>query len=586
MRPPPFVVASRDSARSTDAANRRHRSCWNEPPNPMGLENLLTALLRTDPASRSFEENVPGDATEKQALRQRDNSMAEWRFGLRYADRAGALLPPPIPARTCAMDWSRAGRSVSRLGYWVGSLVLCVALGMQSSIAVNVAAATLSLSMAAADLGRWRTGGVTAITLHSLLSSATAMANVVGLASAGSLMRERYFLYSVEEHLYLASVLQLTQGCLPVLGFWSIARTGFVVRALRLSPTLEGGTGTRPAITAGIVLSAAAIAANAGARLRFVDTFASLLIAAPSIAAFVLARLGAERRHCGAMTAGIAIALADAARAFFFDYLRGTIAQPLVAFTCGAVLGARSLRPLRDPHFVPVLAVGALFVMFYGLLGETRERGVHGVARFTDMHEYHQWRAAQPDIAPQQTIVARLTSFNQLSQIGALIDRNGFYGGRTFEYLRYALTPRAIWPEKPKIALGAWYAMEIGQAVPTANGWYNNSVNMTQAGELYLNFGWLGVIVGLPLFGGALAFFWTRANFWELGARNIAGSAFAAIMFWTVLGGHGEFTLLVTLLGIFLALYGFSILIGSAQLVWALLRSPRAGSELRQVLVP
>jgi hypothetical protein len=396
-------------------------------------------------------------------------------------------------------------------------------------------------------------------------------------------MRARYFIYAADDHLYLASHLQLAQGCIPVLGFWAISRHSGILRAIRLAPALESRIEAGPAIVGGLLISTFAIAMNVGARLLFVDTFASLLIFAPSISAFALARLGYERNHRRAKIAGLAIALVDCSRAFFFDFLRGTIAQPLVAYTAGAVLGARSLRPLRDRLFVPVLAVGGLFVAFYGLLGETRERGVHGLDRFSDLHEYQQSRAAATDLPPQQTIVARLTSFNQLSQIGELVERNGLYRGRTFEYLRYAFIPRVLWPEKPKIALGAWYAMEIGEAVQTEDGWYNNSVNMTQAGELYLNFSWFGVLVGLPLFDASLAFFWTRTNLWELDARNLLGSALAALILWMVLGGHGEFTLLVSLTAIFFALYSISLVVGAAQLIWALLGSDRVGASLRQL---
>jgi hypothetical protein len=351
-----------------------------------------------------------------------------------------------------------------------------------------------------------------------------------------------------------------------------------------MTPGLESRIEPRTAILAAAIMSALAIATNVSARLRFVDTFASLLIFGPSISAFTLGRLGAARRHPGAMATGLVIALVDSARAFFFDFLRGTIAQPLIAYMAGAVLGARSLRPLRERHMVPVLAVGAAFALFYGLLGETRSRGVHGLERFSDLREYHHWRSNTSGLPPQQTLVARLTSFNQLSQIGALVERNGFYDGKTFEYLAYAFVPRVLWPEKPKIALGAWYAMEIGQAVETEDGWYNNSVNMTQAGELYLNFGWLGVIAGLPLFGAGLAFFWTRTNFWEMDSRNVFGGALAALMLWMALGGHGEFTLLVSLTAIFLALYLASIVVGTTQLLWALISSPTAGSVLRDTL--
>ena len=495
-----------------------------------------------------------------------------------------ALLPLPEVPESVPIDWARVATLASRLGYWIGVLTLCAGVGSRSPLIVNAAAAVLSVAMAASDLSRHQRGGLSVITLHSLLCAATAVANIVGLRAAESSLRGLYFIYTVDDHLYLASLLQLSQGCIPVLGFWLMSRWRPAARALRLAPLLDSSIEPRAAIIGGCIIAGLSIAMRMGPQSIFVDTFLGLAYFAPSIAAFALARLGAERDHRGLTMAALAIALCDSARAFFFDYLRGTIAQPLVAFTVGAVLGARSVRPIRQLHFVPVLAVGALFVVFYGLLGETRARGVHGMDRFADMHEYREWRSKQRDMGPEQTIVARLTSFNQLSQVGGLVERNGFYGGRTFAHLRYAFIPRVLWPEKPKIALGAWFAMEIGQAVATADGWYNNSVNMTQAGELYLNFGWFGVIPGLALFGAILGFFWTRANFWEMGARNYVGSAFAAFMFWTILGGHGEFTLLVSLTGIFLALYALSVLLGSVQLVWALLSSRRAGTVLRQVI--
>jgi hypothetical protein len=45
---------------------------------------------------------------------------------------------------------------------------------------------------------------------------------VIGLRAAQTTVRDRYFIYAVDEHLYLASLLQLAQGCIPVLGFWLV----------------------------------------------------------------------------------------------------------------------------------------------------------------------------------------------------------------------------------------------------------------------------------------------------------------------------------------------------------------------------
>ena len=478
----------------------------------------------------------------------------------------GSALLPPVPVgRRVTFGWSVAADHASVVLVWAASLLLPIAIGRMSPILVNAAAGLLSLGLAARDLAAKDRGGLTPITMHSLLSSAAAFANVVGLRAYGGPTHERYFLYTADQHIYLASLLQLCQGALPVIGFWILTRPSASRRAMLAVPSIESRVEPCPAVVALSILSAFVIVSGVGREL-FGDTFLNLLLWVPSLSAFALARLGWEKKNRLAMTAGLLIAISETFRAFFFDYLRGTIAAPLFAYTCGAILGARGLRPLRDRRFIPVLACGFLFVAHYGLLGETRERGVHGLARFADLRTYEQARTAEGADSSRQTIVARLTSFNQLSQIGALVERNGFYSGQTLEYLGYAFVPRILWPEKPKIALGAWYAMEIGQA--TVHGdWFNNSVNMTQAGELYLNYGWPGVFPGLLLFGAALAFFWTRARFWESDSRNIIGSGYALLMLWMVLGGHGEFTLLVSLVAIYLVLYCLALLLDGVVLL-------------------
>jgi hypothetical protein len=158
-----------------------------------------------------------------------------------------------------------------------------------------------------------------------------------------------------------------------------------------------------------------------------------------------------------------------------------------------------------------------------------------------------------------------MTSFNQLSQIGRVVERDGFYGGSTFSYLGVVMTPRFLWSEKPRIALGTWYALRIGQAVETPDGWANTSINMTQAGELYLNWGWIGVLLGLPILGGIYGVIWTRANFWEQGSRNVIGGALALVMMFMMLGGHGEFTAVFTLLAVYLLLLALSLAVQAIQ---------------------
>ena len=58
--------------------------------------------------------------------------------------------------------------------------------------------------------------------------------------------------------------------------------------------------------------------------------------------------------------------------------------------------------------------------------------------------------------------------------------------------------PRAVWSDKPTMSVGNWYARE-------ALGWGTASeAALTLPGDFYLNFGIMGVCVGMFLFGVGL----------------------------------------------------------------------------------
>jgi hypothetical protein len=101
------------------------------------------------------------------------------------------------------------------------------------------------------------------------------------------------------------------------------------------------------------------------------------------------------------------------------------------------------------------------------------------------------------------------------------------------------------------IAKGAWFALQIGQAYIRPDGQPSNSVAMTIPGELYLNYGWVGVVVGCLLYGTLLAVFWTRTNFWADG-RNTFGSMFGFYLLWTGFGLGADLQIVVTVTAIYL----------------------------------
>lgn len=483
-----------------------------------------------------------------------------------------ALLPPPVALVKTRVRWSAALRILTSWCYWLTALTLCAGIGQESPVLLTWAALFASLGFLLSDGARAGRGGLTAITVFSLSSLGTAIANLAGLWAMDTARRDLYFIYVADDHLLFAQQLQFVQTVLPVLGFWLVSRHATTQCFFDFIPHIESRINLRFLMIGGAAVSAIVMLLDI-ANQKFHGTPMVLLAYVPIFAAFTLGRIGTGEGNETALRVGAAIAILECLRALFFGFLRGTIAFPLFAFVGGAILGARSLRPLKHWIFLPIVVAGAMFVWYYGLLGESRQRHKRGWEKVTDMAVYQSRRFDSPDAPPQQTMLVRLTSFNQLSQIGRLVEKNGFYDGRTLEYLRYAFIPRFLWPEKPRIALGAWYALEIGQAVPTADGWYNTSINMSLAGELYLNYGWLAVLLGLLVYGAFYGILWTRTRFWEQGTRNVLGDAFAVALMGSLVIGAYESAVLVTLVAIYICLFMLAVGFGFGTFLFARLKA-------------
>ncbi|MCW3121120.1 MAG: hypothetical protein JWQ38_612 [Flavipsychrobacter sp.] len=126
-------------------------------------------------------------------------------------------------------------------------------------------------------------------------------------------------------------------------------------------------------------------------------------------------------------------------------------------------------------------------------------------------------------------LLDRSANLAQLTNVVKLVKQNGFYKGKASAPLVAALIPRFLWPDKPKIALGSWFALEIGAAYKADDGRINNSINMTIPGELYLDFGWVGLALGSLLMGMFVAAFWNSAKFY-LSEYNLIGIIFGGYL--------------------------------------------------------
>ena len=97
--------------------------------------------------------------------------------------------------------------------------------------------------------------------------------------------------------------------------------------------------------------------------------------------------------------------------------------------------------------------------------------------------------------------------------VGFLIGEVREYGlqmGETMDYIAYAFVPRIIWPDKPNVSRGAWFTAYLGFAAYEDEA--TTSTGITATGELYWNFGIIGVVTGMFLLGFLISGLWRMAG--------------------------------------------------------------------------
>ncbi|HUS10202.1 MAG TPA: hypothetical protein VMZ30_07030 [Pyrinomonadaceae bacterium] len=90
------------------------------------------------------------------------------------------------------------------------------------------------------------------------------------------------------------------------------------------------------------------------------------------------------------------------------------------------------------------------------------------------------------------------------------VERSGLMLGETMKYAGYAFVPRLIWPDKPTVTRGGWFSTYLGLYDVEAEA--TTAIGMTAVGELYWNFGILGVLIGMCLMGCGLGYLWSLAT--------------------------------------------------------------------------
>ncbi len=250
----------------------------------------------------------------------------------------------------------------------------------------------------------------------------------------------------------------------------------------------------------------------------------------------------------------IFLAVMQTINSLYNSYLRIDLLTPTIIYYGGYFIGKSNLKSVfSNKIFVPIFII-VVFSQFFNTLGGNR---AHFIDSFksdgADYQTHNSYADFSADKNERGGLLERSSNIAQISNVVNLVEKNGLYLGQASAPLVAALVPRFLWPDKPQIQLGTWFALEIGAAtISSYTGRANNSVNMTIPGELYLDFGWFGVVLGGIFFGGLIALFWNSSKFKD-SAFNILGALWGGYLLLFALFGIGaDLQIIVTLLSTYI----------------------------------
>jgi hypothetical protein len=224
----------------------------------------------------------------------------------------------------------------------------------------------------------------------------------------------------------------------------------------------------------------------------------------------------AYSKHRGLFWGGliVAVVLVEVAVGFVMDVKRvALMAAALVILT-------RTLVDNRLPKLWIVCSLAGLVLVFPVFQAYRMEiTGARGLDRLQALRELpkvlsialqaaekEKETPADPAERPQ-SFLERSSVKDALETLFAHVPREVPYlYGRSLVALPMAFVPRLVAPEKEDISAGQLYTKQVLKADT------DTYISISHLGELYWNFGWLGVLLGLPIGGVLLGYVGARFN--------------------------------------------------------------------------
>lgn len=374
----------------------------------------------------------------------------------------------------------------------------------------------------------------------SILFSTLANLKVISIFESG------IFLYSyqyTETHQFgIVSLIWLLGNISIIAGFEAVRHASF--------PKIRWDITSQQGLRMMFYLSVALIFRSFWLPISLPGTFNSLFYLTPLLSILLFARLASLTGRNLFYWWALSLTVLASGYSVLFAYLRSEMVLPIMVFFLGILSSGKGFSQFRSARFYPLYAFLAVFLIFFQTFGTQRSQLSIGFSRLTELNQI-QSDASEVAREYQLSAFERLSSICQLSALAQLVSDNGHYQGEASKYLLTALIPRFLWPEKPKIALGVWFALEIGAALESGD-WYNTSINMTIPGQLYLDFGWIGLIFGGWLTGFFLRILWNAAQFNRY-PLNFTGILLGGYLLYNCFLGFGaDLQILVTMLAWYL----------------------------------
>jgi hypothetical protein len=163
------------------------------------------------------------------------------------------------------------------------------------------------------------------------------------------------------------------------------------------------------------------------------------------------------------------------------------------AWIVGSVIGVALIFPLLSAYRAAVT----------GERGLNRAEAVENLGKVIDIVLAYQEKLSQRGPQAGGPVIFQRASLK--GNIEADFARSGvdvpFQNGRTLVAIPLAFVPRLIWADKPDVATGQLFNHEIIQGEVA-----DTYISPSHLGELYWNFGWPGLLLGMASIGSILGF--------------------------------------------------------------------------------